>query len=279
MVYIDDSELKSNSLTAKNLSGNYIPVNGLEDISGGDCLVSVAELPNPINSQILKLHIQRGAIVVQIKHGHDLSSSVGVRMNESLYRMHEVGCKPWQSVLLFCGYLTPDKDGYAKINNQLSYHQNQKMKWIQVQAAINLWTFRGGCYHDVYASRLLQDWLELQESHLNKCNKEPIKQFWPNKPIMYQVDNDNFDPLQELEPVTDFRVTLMTCPRLGDKRINNFYDWMIVNGYDLTLRQALVLLTTEHKRIIKEVKLWGVKTIQSVWMWYDSEKYTEETNE
>lgn len=269
MIYIDSSELKSNSLTAKNLSGNYIPVDGLEAMSGGDCLVSIAELPNPINLQILKLHIQRGAIVVQIKHGHDLSSSVGVRMNESLYRMQKVGCKPWQSVLLFCGFLTLDFDGYAKINTQLSYHQNQKMKWIQVQAAINLWRFRGGCYDNVYSSRLLQDWLELQVSHLKKCTDEPVKQFWPDKPVMH---SDNFDPLQELEKVTDFRVTLMTCPGLGTIRINNFYDWMIENEYDLTLRQSLVLLVTEHERIVKEVKLWGVKTIQSVWIWYDGER-------
>jgi len=105
-LYIDESELRKNSLTKNALSdSDYVAVGELESLSGGDALVSIASLPPPSSEALLKLHLQSGAVLVQIKHGHDLSSSMGERLNTSLSRMHKAGAKPWQSILLFVGYL------------------------------------------------------------------------------------------------------------------------------------------------------------------------------
>ena len=269
MIFVDASEIRSTSLTRGSLPDGYKPIDGLEDWTGGDVMISVADLPMPVNKALARMHIKQGAIVVQIKHGHDLTSSVGTRMNDALTKMQGIGCKPWQSVLLFVGFLSRGNDGEALVNNHKA-HGGENKKWHQVQSAIDFWMYRGGVYNTVNSVKLLSDWLSLQEAHLIKVMKSPEKVFFPETPVMYG-GNGEFDPLQPLRKISDFRATLLTVPGLGVKRVNNLYQWMAMNGKPLTLRGAIECCVKDDREIIKDVPLWGDATIESVWRWYNTE--------
>ena len=137
-IFVDSSELKTNSLTANHLPQGFTELSNLEELTGGDIMISIADLPKPVNDSLARLHIRNQALIIQVKHGHDITSSMGYRLRESIRKMRDMGCYPYQATLLFIGYIIPDKNGYALINNQLSYNKNRKSTWLQVQSAIGM---------------------------------------------------------------------------------------------------------------------------------------------
>lgn len=256
MIYIDSSELRANSKTKLK---NYIEVDELESLTGADIMISMAKIPKPFNQHLVRAHLNEGAILVQVKHGHDLTSSLGNRLSESLWRMKQLEALPYQSVLLFVGYLTSTVEGLAKINNQLSYGDKKNITYKQVLAAINMWILRGGSYHNIYQDRLMEEFFEILESHIVKLSQRGIKKYWPEKPSYY-------DP-QKLEKIDDFRATLKCCDGLGEKRINELYKFMIENNEELSLYNALSLISNRQKEIIS-LPYWGSGTIHKIRKWY-----------
>ena len=201
------------------------------------------------------------AILVQVKHGLDLSSSLGTRLKEELYRMQSAGAKTYQSILLFVGSFVSDDNGLAKINNQLTHNHHKKTTWIQVQAAIDMWCIRGGSYRPIHSGKRLSEWLELQEKHIKKINDNPCEVFYPERPEYHG---------QYLEKIKDFRIALVTVPGLGKKRLDNLYDYMLTNNINLCLSDAMKLITECPKKVEK-IPLWGKKSIESVRRWlYDT---------
>lgn len=272
MIYIDSDELKSSSITKKHLPDKFIEVANLEALTGSDAMVSIGNYPKPTTEKFIKLHIKSGAVLVQIKHGHDLTSSFGTRINECIWRMQQTGAKSWQMVILFVGFANADKDGLLMVNNQYSHNEYKKATYKQYLGAKMAIRERGATFEEIVSARHLPNWIQLQENHLQNFKQKKL--VWPDKPILYKGFGD-FNPMQSLEKVNDFRIPLMTINGLGEKRVQNLYRWMIANKKPMTLRSAINCLCTEHKTIINEIDLWGSKTVESVWNWYDKKGVIE----
>ncbi len=250
MIIIDQSELRSNS-TMPNIAGSVASPN-LEERTGADFMISPLQMPIGTDA-LLKKHIEEGALLIQRKHGRDLSASIrDGRLNSSLAKMHDWTHRPAQCVLLFTGFLTSSSGGKAVVSKQ----QTSLPYWT-VMGAIEKWKDRGGSYTQLSQPTLLEEWANRRMQHLKEYQVQGIREIWPTKPV---VQAKNF--LQTLVPVSDARVLLATLPGIGEKTANLL--WKAFNG---NIINALCWLTMpHHKKYPKSPKIKGIghKTIENV---------------
>lgn len=240
-VYVDASEVRSNS-TMPDIPDAII-VNGLEEITGADLMISTMQVP-PNNEALINIHIQNNAILVQRKHGHDLSSSVGERLNTSLSKMKALNAKYPQCVLLFIGFLTADDQGIATINKQTT-----GMPFFSVQSAISKWHDRGGVYENLPKASLLAEWCRMKLRNLDEYAAHPEKQQLASAP---RVEIE--DELQVVYTINDARVMLSCIPGIGQKMVNTLW-----NEFG-NASEILCYLTMLDKD--KKIKGLGPKTIE-----------------
>jgi hypothetical protein len=180
-------------------------VENLEEITGADIMLSCSEIPVTTKA-LIKLHVEQGAILVQRKHGHDLSSSVGERLNMSLAKMQSIGATYPQCRLLFVGFMSVDKQGIATINKR-----ETGMQFFHLQGAISKWIDRGGVYESLPKGSLLHDWCRMKLRHLKEYANYPEKHQLASPPRVERDEDEirNSDPLQLLYPVNDARPSTM----------------------------------------------------------------------
>lgn len=212
----------------------------LEEWTGADLMISPLTLP--VTKVLLNKHLERGAILVQIKRGHDLVASIlDSRLNASLAKMHLAGARQSQCLLLFVGNLF-NADGKCVINGTEVKMYGERPYW-QVYAAMSKWWKRGGVVEQLPRFDMMADWARMTERHLKEMLDDDHIQVFPDDRF-YLADAN--DPLQELELVTDWRRTLASIPGLGPKRIEALYKAMQeCSEYSvMSLLQALVWVTT-----------------------------------
>ena len=247
-IFVDRSEVRSNT-TMPYIQGAII-VDNLEEITGCDFMLSRMAFP-ATTEELIKMHIQNGALLVQRKHGRDLSSSVGERMNSSLARMREIGATQCQCVLLFIGMLT-EQNGEAIINRQ-----NTKMQFFQVQSAISRWHDRGGVVETLHKASLVEQWCNMKVRHLEEYAEKPEREFFPDNPSVHKMDK----VLQVLMPVKDARITLCTFPGIGEKTATLLMDEFIY------LSDAMAWLTFPDTKDSMKIKGIGKKTKEKAREW------------
>lgn len=221
----------------------------LEELCGADFMITPLQMPARTSALIQK-HLDAGALLVQRKSGGDLVSSVGPRLNNSLARMQTFNVRNCQCVLLFCGTLDLDEDGFAIVNGI-----KEPYKYWSVQSAMDKWTDRGGVVKQLVSDNLIPYWVERKEHHLREFRHFPVKRVWKIRNLPGEVEES--DPIQELVPISNklgkpgyWRPMLVQIPGLGPTRVNAIYQYMrkaygkknMAGGMDTPL-QALALLT------------------------------------
>ena len=268
---IDQSELRPQSKLKNFISDMvYEPLPDLESKTGADCMIS----PDGIGGNI-QYRIDNGALLIQLKIGHDLPSSiVDGRFNMSLSKMLATNAQSWQCLSLFVGILDCDSNGMATIDGQTTY-TDHPMSYKQIKSALEFWTERGGSHiFPLSRGELIPAELSIHQNHLNRFaagEKERI--LWPKQPAFY--DNvEGVDPLlkewlpaQELKPVKDIRITLATIPGFGMGRVDAIFDYMEINNIRQDLN-GFIGMTRGDKPSILEVKGVGKKSLDTILWWF-----------
>ncbi len=244
-IIIDSSELRSNSTMPE--IPNSVESSILEEITGADFMISQLSIPTTTPTLIEK-HIESGALMVQRKHGLDLSSSVGERLNSSLAKMVATGAKQSQCILLFVGFLTEDDEGFAVINKQRAH-----MPFLSVQGAISKWHDRGGVYENLSRPKSLPEWCRMKLRHLNEYKQLPIKRV-----LQKPAKIEEFNSLQIPVLVEDGRNLLIVLPGIGLKTAN-----ILFKEFDGNVSEILCWLSDTDMKTKQKIKGIGPKTVEN----------------
>jgi hypothetical protein len=216
----------------------YVELPGLEARTGADMMNSPLDNPTPTTNVLLKIHLNAGASLVQIKFDHDLISSIiDGRFKDAQWRMLETGAHYRQCVLLFIGFTSLNKNGKLLINNRRPVDiiggkakHFDDMKIIHYHKS--LWQKRGGRYEEILP-RELPEWLE---ADLMSTLAEPEKFIYVHRQPMYEEELATEDTptfierewlaSQKLTMVKGLRELLRGVDGIGIKRINAIYQYL-----------------------------------------------------
>lgn len=234
-------------------------VPGLEEWTGADLMISPLSIP--VTEALLKRHLQHGAILVQIKRGHDLVSSIlDHRLHGSLAKMRDAGARQSQCLLLFIGSLY-NANGEAVINGSKIHMSGDNTYWY-VYSALSKWWKRGGVVEILPKFSEMPDWCVMTDTHIRDMSEHRHVADYPDDSL-YMTEDD--DPLQELVLIKDWRRTLASIPGLGPARISALYKYMqSLPASSMTLAQALYILTTPE--FAKEAGI-GPSLVSNVRRW------------
>jgi len=287
MIFIDKSELKSNSCMPKIDSAKTSSI--LEGITGADVMVSVKSFPANTPAQIAQ-HIKSGAILIQFKFGSDLISSItDERVNIALARMLEAGAKhQYQRVILGCGIYHPNLDtGKVLVGKAVGRNSYPKIVWRDTQPEIEYRalatmrrriSMRGGTFINLTCDAEVPGELTAMENDLKFLSGQPVKnllrlQQFPPDPA------DPDDPLQRPIEVKDGRRVIAGFRGVGPKRASDLWNTLRDHNIEMaekgeyslddrepTIMQALAWITKwERKHIYPKKALgWGKGTIGSI---------------
>lgn len=230
MIAVTSNSLISNS-TLPPLP-NAIACEFLEEMTGADVMLSVAEYPVRTRP-LLKRHLESGAILVQHKHGLDLLASFGERLDSEIARMCESAPRQAQRVLLTIGTF------YRRGKELYLDGVPTGMEWLQYQGAISKWRGRGGCVENLPTSSYIPDWCEMQLKHLREYRNAPVKQVYARARMPDDAPVEG-DPLQLCVRVDDGRNVLIAIPGVGPRLVE--WLWEQTGG---NLAWCLRLLTHE----------------------------------
>lgn len=206
MIFIDSSEYREGS-TMPKVEGAIV-VEGLESMTGADCMISGIDLP-ATKLALIQEHVAEKAILIQLKRSLDLAASVGLRLGESLIKMREIAPMQSQRVLLFVGTLGCDSDQRAIIDGRRVDDAVPGVNYWAVQSSLDAWSERGGVVVQLSRIGLLADWLTRKEERLKKYIAEPKAYFYPEKPSIVEEDlSQQSTGLQIPIKINDGRVSL-----------------------------------------------------------------------
>lgn len=245
MIIVDSSELRKGT-TMPDLDGAVIS-DDLESRTGADFLVSPLTMPITTDT-LLRKHLKNGAILIQRKHGRDLASSIGARLNASLAKMLTWGAIRPQCVLMFIGVITCNRNNNAVIDGQ----QTGKSYW-SILGATQKWVDRGGSFVSLSRAGLIETWCKMRIRHLTEYKKKHTKEIWPLAPEVEAYDKF----LQVLQPVYDGRVLLASIPGVGPKAANLLYE-----SFNGDIGSALCWLTYPHVKGKTKIKGIGPATVK-----------------
>ena len=220
-LYVDPSEMKNDSQFKKCKGiGELKPISlpGLEEMTGADIIISPPNLPKPSNKFLLKMHLEKGALLVQLKFGFDLIASVvDGRLPHSQAKMLATGASSNQIILLFIGLLfeptVSEADLMLILNGQIVskvISQAKNLKFPHYIKQRLLWEQRGGLFENIIFLENVKMWIENAASVA--FESKSVKQVW--------------HPKQELLLIDDWRNLLANLPGLGEKKANDIYNWL-----------------------------------------------------
>lgn len=289
MIFVDPSELRETSNLKKYIV-DYSILPDLEARTGADIMVSPTGLPKPINDNLLAMHIQQGAKLIQVKFGHDLVASIpDGRLTESLSRMLKSGAQAWQSLLLFVGHLGYDStQGIALIDGQIPF-MDVPLTWRAVQGALLFWVERGGGIDfPLPSGDLILEHLSLHQSHIDRFKSgETTKTQYPAKPAFYEdIAGDSNTPAywqaaQKLERIEDIRVLMCAIPgaNIGPERATAILEFMRENGIREDWGGFMKLVAEGEKPLLSEAPGIGPKTVNKVlWGLFRTKEEREANN-
>ncbi len=241
MIYVDSKELTPQKKLVSFLKpDSYTSISNLEAMTGADIMLSPDnKLPKPSTEYWIKKHIESGALLIQIKIGHDLPQSIqDDRMKDSQSKMIQAGAMPWQCVIIFIGILDDSNEG-ALINKQLTY--GRVMSWKAIESALTMWGFRGGIPDRLPSGKKLNEKLEVYQGLINKIfvDGKTERSYHPKNPAYYEevMVDTNIDPTtkewfnaQSLVTITDSRNAMKAFKKMGNERVKLIWDWMGENA-------------------------------------------------
>jgi len=282
-LYIEPSELRSNSKTKKylipqhhkpgersilSLSGNNElesePVDGLEELTGADLMISPPGMMFPATDFLIKRHIQKGALLIQVKFDHDLVSSItDGRYKEAQLRMIECDAAPWQRILLFIGTVKFDEDINLIVNRTKSYVN--KFKYPHFVKHRTLWSMRGGIFVQLPSAKHLPFWIIGNQLALVEAKENKQKICWPQLPVLYEEmremsDNPSYIErewyaAQILTRVNNLSVLYASLPGIGYKKAMDIYDqYPTFKKFQTALDKGSIEIKGIGKKTIENIK-------------------------
>jgi hypothetical protein len=119
-VFFDSGEFsKSSTMPDFDKFKDAVQVTGLSRLIGGDALVSTWPA-RPKSSKFVSKHLERGALIIEIKRMADLPGSLlsrGNHLEKQAVRMAETGAQQVQRVLLYTGFHAPVSNGLLRIGS------------------------------------------------------------------------------------------------------------------------------------------------------------------
>lgn len=285
MIFIDASETRASSRLPE-IEGAALS-DCLESITGADVMVSLKKFP-ATNETLIRKHVESGAILIQLKFGSDLLSSItDERVNIALARMIEAGTKhQYQRVILSCGLYLPDFATGKTLAGTVVAQSNGKVviKWRGSEPEIDYKSLatirrrismRGGTFLNLTCDEEVVPELRAMETDLKflASNRDKellhLPKFAPDPP-------DPSDPLQTPREVKDARVVIAAFRGIGPKRTNDLWNALrehnerVLEGTDVdrepTLMQALSWILEWNRGWVvpKKVPGWGKGTLGNV---------------
>jgi hypothetical protein len=233
----------------------HVIVESLEEMTGADLMLTHLKLP--VTPRLLSKHLESGALLVQIKRGHDLVSSIiDGRLLKSIATMRTLKARPWQCILLFVGMIWM-QDGKTVINGQPVHLKTTEPYWA-IKSALSRWGKRGGIVETVDRVAQIPEWVQMQERILIDMKEDPILKLYSKPDTVFEPD----DPLQEVIYINDWRKTLLTLPGIGIKKVDALMEWA---GDACTLWEALHFLSTQPLAV--QIPGIGKGTVESIRAW------------
>ena len=257
MISIDSSELRPSSRLKKH-HGKMLEnldvetVTGLESKTGADLMISNLQAPMTTDA-LVRMHVESGAFLVQLKFGSDIASSLGPRLKDSIWKMRETGAKQGQCILLFIGQLGVTRGGNATIDGR---NDRPRRQYMAVNKAMLKWGLRGGIALNLTRESYLVEWLGVLEGELGQGGE----QYWQTTTGQFEHE----DILQPLQKITDWRPAIAAIKGVGVKRATNLRTAMLAEGALDTLGQALIWGSTKEWQELPKIPLWGRVTFERV---------------
>jgi hypothetical protein len=242
MLFLDPSEVRDD--TKLDLGSlEYQTVTGLEEMTGADCMISVFDAL-ATSKNLIMVHLQHKALLVQRKHGMDLVHSLDFRLKQSISKMRSTGARQSQCVLLFIGTLSNVRTVKGE-NAFINGHDTHYPFW-SVHEGMSTWNKYGGVIEPpIPRASMFADWYKHKLNHIQDTIDNPVKEFILPPESFYMVEPG--DPVQELFVVKDWRRTVLTCPGWGVKRINMLRDQMLADKAADSLVSAIGYMTDDTK--------------------------------
>ena len=250
MIFIDKTEGRAQSRLPRIPNAQY--VQGLEEI-GPDIMVSPLDGRFPqdkVNNYMLKKHLDAGAMLIQLKVGTDLLTSItDGRLDTSLSRMQEAVPNSWQRWLLYIGNFMMGSKSALSLDGK-----PQRIRYWEFNGALSAWGEGGGIIANLPTPESIPKWLNSRQDRLKQYLAEPEKKFMP-KPYF---PNDTGTDLRQPKPVKDGRLVLAAIPGIGPDRATALWEF-----FDKNVAAALCFLTDPDalEREEKPANI-GPKTIQ-----------------
>lgn len=226
----------------------------LEALTGADLMLSVLDMPATTPTLIRK-HCAAGALLVQRKSGQDLVNSLGDHMTDQLARMHEVGTRQSQRVLLFTGCLSMGENGVAVIDGR-----DAMGRFWAAQAGLARWNDRGGVVETLPSDVFIPQWVERRLKHLAEYATPAGEVRFVYPPNEFPMDPPlPDDPLQLPIRVRDGRVVLASLAGIGPKLAERIWEFCGEN-----LGWALTLLSDEASPKVHKIPGIGVQMIRNI---------------
>lgn len=126
--FFDSGEFSANStMPPQDQFSNLVLIPGLSKLIGGDCLLSTWPA-KPRNKKLLAKHLERGAMIVEIKRMADFPGSLldhrTNHLKKQIIRMQATGAGDTQCVVLYTGLHRPGEDGQLVIEEFNGAHNN-----------------------------------------------------------------------------------------------------------------------------------------------------------
>jgi hypothetical protein len=246
MIVQDQTETRKNNRVQINATVSPI----LEEVTGADFLISPVDNLPVTTEALIKLHIKKGAVLIQRKSLRDLVESTRFGIKSSLARMQDAGAAWWQCCVLASGVFLPNsKTGNVKVGMPVIKDtgaitflwQQTNVKYSAFVAAKRRFPWRGGYIEILSCDDEILSWLKGAERDIKSLSENPIKEI--------------YQPLQKIDVIKDARTVLGALDGIGPMRATQLWDGikkynkaMSKENSNPNLGQMLVWATMEEPR-------------------------------
>lgn len=269
-IYADNSNYRLGS-SIPHCDGEILTPR-LEEFSGADYMLS-AESFEITKRYHVQEHLEAGAVLIALKVGGDLLSSVGDRLRAHLVKMQTFSLLPCQSGLLSVGY-NLEVNGQVYIGEQSGSTANvfgiEAKKIFKggytpnfkgLNTSLLRWVLSGGViYPTVPRLSDLPTALAAIEREVIETHKDPSRYHFDTLTKVPDQPNPDKQSLQVLKAVPDGVNILAAMPGIGAKRALEYYEF-----YSSDLMVAIINLTSQDGNWPKGWASTRAKTLALAW--------------
>jgi len=269
MIVVDYTETRKKS----RLAMDDVKVSAiLEQVTGAD--VMITRLGLPVGSEnMLRRHVEAGALLVQRKSLRDLVESCRRNLKVSVARMQAIGAQWWQCCVLASGVFMPDMRSGNVLVGIATPHQDGRVTfhWQKTTTSYKAFAtakrrlrFRGAWLEILSCDDEIPGWLRNVERDLESLARRGVKEVYPD---LERFPPPDAEPLQEVREIVDARTVIAALDGVGPVRATALWETIEeFYGRTPTLGQMLVWACVENPDYYKIPKVpgWGKGTRRSV---------------